>query len=111
MSKKPATGPAVHYLIIAYGSREGEPVSDARYGKDQRRLELDLRLKLPRAGMRVDDIQLFVKAWLQENYRRIKHRYVLSPCSRSFAVLRSCSQSWHCEFCGASIPRSRSAPT
>jgi hypothetical protein len=43
-------------LIVAYASRDTAPLGDERYGADQRRLEIALRPKLPRAGMGPQEI-------------------------------------------------------
>jgi hypothetical protein len=78
------SGQTAHYLIICYGSRESDPLGDERYGRDQRRMELDLRLKLPRAGMRPDEVEALASTWLHKNYANIKHRQAAHVFGYSF---------------------------
>jgi hypothetical protein len=63
-------------LIIAYGSRDTDTLSDDRYGVDQRRLEIALRPKLPRAGMNPQEISEWANLWSTLQYQSIKHRCV-----------------------------------
>jgi hypothetical protein len=63
-------------LLIAYGSRDTDTLSDDRYGADQRRLEIALRPKLPRAGMNPQEISEWANLWSTLQYQSIKHRCV-----------------------------------
>ncbi|KAH9925738.1 uncharacterized protein B0H18DRAFT_365383 [Fomitopsis serialis] len=72
----------LHLLLILYGSAKGDSSSDDRFGQDQRRAEVDIRLKLPRAGMRPPEIDSYAREFVGLNYASIKH-----------------TQKWHCEFC------------
>ncbi|KAI0066246.1 hypothetical protein BV25DRAFT_1913017 [Artomyces pyxidatus] len=76
------SGPELILTVIVYGSTAGDPLSDDRYGDDQRRVELSLRPRLPTPGMRPPQIQEWVKAMLKRMSKDMKH-----------------TQLWHCEFC------------
>jgi hypothetical protein len=69
-----AAAQTAHYLIICYGSREGDPIGDERFGPDQRRLEIDFRIRLPCAEMEPVEIREYVNEWIYMHYPDIKHR-------------------------------------
>jgi hypothetical protein len=71
----------MHCLVICYGSKDSDPLGDERYGRDQRRLEIDLRLKLPRPGMSAREIGTYTNTWLMQHYHNIKHRLEEVVCS------------------------------
>ncbi|KAI0066238.1 hypothetical protein BV25DRAFT_1797413 [Artomyces pyxidatus] len=76
------SAPVLNLLIIVYGSSSTDPVSDSRYGAHQRRLELELRPKLPMIGMSPAEISTWTSALVRRIHPDVKH-----------------SQRWHCEFC------------
>ena len=73
----------LHLTLLLYGSAKGDPVGDERLGEHQRRAEIELRLKLPHAGMSAHEIQQFARGFVGLHYPNIKH-----------------TQKWYCEFCG-----------
>ncbi|KAI0030903.1 hypothetical protein K488DRAFT_53240 [Vararia minispora EC-137] len=71
--------------LIIYGSREFEDVSEAVRFSDpqhQRRVEIELHPRLPRAGMSPGEIKEWGDTFVGTHYLTFKH-----------------SQKWHCEFC------------
>lgn len=72
----------LHLLLLLYGSRRRDPVADDRYGEHQRRVEVEIRLKLPRMGMSPPEILQVGRIVCGQHYQSIKH-----------------TQKWHCEFC------------
>lgn len=93
--EKANQGPLLHLLVILYGSRKHEEVSVNRFkGYDQRRVEIDMRLRLPRKGMGPAEIAQFGQYFMGTNYQSFKH-----------------SQKWGCEFCGALVANLRCAIT
>ena len=82
--EKANTGPVMHLLVILYGSRKREEVSLDRFGEHQRRVEIDMRPRLPRPGMTPLEISQWAHHFVGVNYQSFKH-----------------SQKWHCEYCGA----------
>ncbi|KZV64725.1 hypothetical protein PENSPDRAFT_656314 [Peniophora sp. CONT] len=76
------TGPLMDITIIVYGSKKGEDMSDDRFGEHQRRVEIELSPRLPRAGMSSQEISKWGNDLFSLNYPAFKH-----------------SQKWYCEFC------------
>jgi hypothetical protein len=92
-------------LIIVYGSRDTDTLGEERYGADQRRLEIALRPKLPRAGMNPMEISEWANLWCSLHYKNMKHRCVSSGSNRVEDTQRMVmpgSQKWCCEFCSTS---------
>ena len=93
MSTLPDGPNYLHLTMILYGSTKEDPVSDTHRftGYDQRRVEIDFRLKLPRLAMTLEEIQFYAQRYTALHHRSIKH-----------------TQKWYCEFCGE---RCRPCPT
>jgi hypothetical protein len=96
---------ALELLIIAYGSHDTDTLEDERYGADQRRLEIALRPKLPRAGMNPQEISEWANLWSTLQYQSIKHRCVAywTSLSGTQTIAMLHSQKWCCEFCSTSL--------
>lgn len=75
----PPTAPFLNILLIIHGSRKHADF-DSEY---DRRVEIDMRLHLPRSGMSGPEIEQFGRDFVFYHYTSLKH-----------------SQKWHCEFCG-----------
>ncbi|TFY63499.1 hypothetical protein EVJ58_g3213 [Rhodofomes roseus] len=75
MSQKPLPdGPEyLHLLLLLYGSKKDDQLSDDRFGQDQRRVEVDLRLKLPRTDMHPPEIDRYAREFVGLNYASVKH--------------------------------------
>ena len=78
-------GPKVELLIIAYGSKKGDPTDNSRYGSHQRRVEVTFGPHVPMelAG-NMRRMQMWANGLVQGLMLEMKH-----------------SQQWRCEFCGA----------
>ncbi|KZV64699.1 hypothetical protein PENSPDRAFT_587942 [Peniophora sp. CONT] len=73
----------MHLLVILYGSRKREEVSLERFnGDQQRRVEIDMKPRLPRSGMTPSEVYEWARHFVGANYQSFKH-----------------SQKWHCEYC------------
>jgi hypothetical protein len=66
--KLPVAPNTVLYELTVYGSLSGDPVGDERYGEHQRRMEINLMIQLPRAGMRPAEVREFAKIWMDFHY-------------------------------------------
>jgi hypothetical protein len=73
---------SLELLMIIYGSRDTDILGDERYGADQRRLEIALRPKLPRAGMNPMEISEWANLWCSLHYKNMKHRCVAVGSNR-----------------------------
>lgn len=75
-------GPELEYTIIIYGSKPGDPLDESRSGANQRRVEITLRPRLPRANMPCAEIEAFAHIFTAFQWQDIKH-----------------TNYWRCEFC------------
>ena len=78
-------GPKVELLIIAYGSKKGDPTDNSRYGSHQRRVEVTFGPHVPME--------------LAGNMRRMQN-WARDRVTATIMDIKH-SQRWHCEFCGA----------